>query len=72
MGQILLKTDLNFKMSHIGEFIALFFCIVFVENCLKVPFNWQKMIIAEMSSELIEKTFFRQICVPGEILQKTV
>ena len=59
MAHILLKTVLNFKMSHFEEFIAnLELRIFFVGNRFKNTTMWQKVAMSEISSELMETAFF--------------
>ena len=71
-SQILSKTVLNFKMSHIGQFVAILEINHFRKKRLKTIIMQQKVTNPEKNSDLKEKNFFTSTSEMGQILPKTV
>ena len=72
-GNILPKTVLNYKISHIGPYIGpLVFCNFFIRNRQILTLLGKKVAISEISSELMKITYFHQTCETGSTLPKIV
>ena len=61
MGHIKLKTILKFNMNQVGQFLPLLvYGNVFVQNRKKLTLLGKMLATTEISSELMETTYFHQ------------